>query len=119
LKTIAQFPLCHMRNCWKRILYNYFLRGFSLASINLVGGLALLIFGVVFGIVKWIVLAEQSVLASPGTVMLAGLPVILGSELFLNFVAFDMANVPHSAIHERLQAYGRHRLPNATEPTQS
>jgi dolichol-phosphate mannosyltransferase len=78
----------------------------------------LLIFGVVFGIVKWIVLAEQSVYASSGTVMLAGLPVILGSELFLNFVAFDMANIPRDPIHERLQAYERRRRDPSTEPAQ-
>ena len=83
LKTLVQFPLCHARNCWKRILYNYFLRGFSIASVNLVAGLALLIFGVLFGAIKWIGGAESSVVASPGTVMLAGLPVILGCQLLL------------------------------------
>jgi dolichol-phosphate mannosyltransferase len=106
LKALVQFPLYHARNCWKRILYNYFLRGFSLASINLVAGLALLIFGVAFGAVQWIAAAEASVLASAGTVMVAGLPVILGCQLLLNFVAFDMANIPQSPIHRRLQLYG-------------
>ena len=115
LKTLVQFPLCHARNCWKRILYNYFLRGFSMASINLVGGLALLIFGVVFGAVKWVGGAEANVLASAGTVMLAGLPVILGCQLLLNFIAFDMANIPHSPIHQRLQAYGRRRPESPAE----
>ena len=103
LKTLVQFPLCHARNCWKRILYNYFLRGFSIASVNLVAGLALLIFGVLFGAVKWVGGVESSVVASPGTVMLAGLPVILGCQLLLNFVAFDMANSPHNPIHRQLR----------------
>ena len=104
LWSLAQFPLYHARNCWKRILYNYFLRGFSLASINLVGGLALTLFGVVFGLMKWVQGAETSALASAGTVMLAGLPVILGCQLLLNFVAFDMANIPRGPIHRRLIA---------------
>ncbi len=109
LRTLVQFPLCHARNCWKRILYNYFLRGFSIASINLVGGLALLIFGVVFGAIKWIGGAERNILASPGTVMVAGLPVILGCQLLLSFIAFDMANIPRSPIHPRLQICGCRR----------
>jgi len=104
IRTLAQFPLYHARNLWKRILYNYFLRGFSMASINLVGGLALLIFGVVFGMIKWIGGVEMNVLASSGTVMLAALPVIIGCEMLLNFIAFDMANIPHSPIHLRLHS---------------
>lgn len=103
LKSLLEFPWCHARNCWKRILYNYFLRGFSIASVNLVAGLALLLFGVLFGAVKWVGGAESSVVASAGTVMLAGLPVILGCQLLLNFVAFDMANGPHNPIHRQLQ----------------
>jgi dolichol-phosphate mannosyltransferase len=115
LRTLAQFPLYHARNCWKRILYNYFLRGFSIASINFVGGLALLIFGMVFGVIKWVGGAERSILASPGTVMLAGLPVILGCQLLLNFVAFDMANIPRSPIHLRLPIYGSRRSESPSE----
>ncbi len=109
VKALVQFPLFHARNLAKRILYNYFLRGFSMASIHLVAGLALLILGVAFGTVRWIRGAELNLLASPGTVMLAALPVILGCQLLLNFIAFDMANIPHSAIHPRLQMHGRRR----------
>ena len=55
MKAFVQFPIYHARNCCKRIFYNYFLRGFSVASINLVVGFALLLFGVIFGVVEWIV----------------------------------------------------------------
>jgi hypothetical protein len=34
--------------------------------------------------------------------MLAALPVILGMQFLLNFIAFDMANVPRDPIHQRL-----------------
>ena len=119
LGTLVQFPLLHARNCWKRIFYNYFLRGFSMASINLVAGFALLIFGVVFGLTKWVGGAESSVLASPGTVMLAGLPVLLGGQLLLNFIAFDMANVPRVPIHRRLQSYQCRRPDHPAAPASS
>jgi glycosyltransferase involved in cell wall biosynthesis len=107
MKSLVQFPLYHARNFGKRILYNYFLRGFSMASIQLFAGLALLILGVVFGTLQWIRGAEMNLLASPGTVMLAALPVILGCQLLLNFIAFDMANIPHIALHPRLQVHAR------------
>ncbi len=103
-----QFPIYHARNCCKRIFYNYFLRGFSVASINLMLGLALLTFGVIFGLSKWIAAARQNVTASSGTVMLAALPVIVGSQLLLSFLSFDMANVPRTPIHPKL---GPHESP--------
>jgi hypothetical protein len=34
--------------------------------------------------------------------MLAALPVILGMQLLLSFVAYDMAAVPRDPIHKRL-----------------
>jgi dolichol-phosphate mannosyltransferase len=103
LRALVQFPLYHARSCLKRIFYNYFLRGFSLASINLVVGVALLVFGVVFGTIEWVLSAERNVPASAGTVMLAALPLILGSQLLLSFLSFDMANVPREPIHRKFR----------------
>ena len=103
-RAAVQFPIYHARNCCKRIFYNYFLRGFSVASINLVLGLALLTFGVIFGLSQWIMAARQHVTASSGTVMLAALPVIVGSQLMLSFLSFDMSSVPRTAIHPKLRS---------------
>ncbi len=103
MKAFVQFPIYHLRNCCKRIFYNYFLRGFSVASINLVVGFALLLFGLIFGVTEWIVAAQRQVPASSGTVMLAALPVIIGSQLLLSFLSFDMANVPREPLHPRIR----------------
>jgi hypothetical protein len=62
----------------------------------------LLTFGLVFGMQQWIRSAQLEQVASSGTVMLAALPVILGMQFLLNFIAFDMANVPRDPIHHRL-----------------
>src|SRR6185437_2792210 len=48
-----QFLRGNIRNCLKRIIYNYFLRGFSVASLELVVGLVFLIFGLIFGEQRW------------------------------------------------------------------
>jgi dolichol-phosphate mannosyltransferase len=103
MKAFVQFPIYHARNCTKRIFYNYFLRGFSVASINLVVGFALLLFGLIFGVTEWIAAAQRQVPASSGTVMLAALPVIIGSQLLLSFLSFDMANVPREPLHPRIR----------------
>lgn len=94
LKVLWQFPIYHARNLGKRIFYNYFLRDFNAASINLVLGGTLIAFGVFFGIWRWLQGASLHVVASPGTVMLAALPVILGFQAVLSFVQFDVTNVP-------------------------
>jgi len=107
LKSLVQFPVYHLRNFLKRLFYNYFLRNFSIASVNLVAGLAMLTFGIVFGTVEWIQAYTSGQLASAGTVMLAALPVILGIQLILNFIGYDMASVPQSPIHRKLLPSGR------------
>ena len=107
--ALVRFPFLHARNFFKRIFYNYFLRGFSIASVNLLVGLVLTSFGLVFGVTHWVAAAESNVLASPGTVMLAALPIILGTQLVLSFVSFDMENVPRDPIHRRLPADARRR----------
>lgn len=100
--SLFEFPLAHLRNTFKRLFYNYYLRNFSLASIQLVLGILLLTFGTTFGAVHWIRNAMAGQLTGSGTVMLAALPFILGAQLLLNFIAYDMANIPKNPIHRRL-----------------
>ena len=90
----GQFLIKHLREMVKRIFYNYLLRDFSLASVQLLAGSAMLLFGVVFGMVHWYDSLASGHIASTGTVMVAVLPIILGFQLLLNFLAFDMANEP-------------------------
>lgn len=102
-KILFDFLSKHARNTGKRIFYNYFLRDMSLASIELVGGLALLLGGLVTGAYFWIEASAAGVPTSAGRVMLSALPVILGLQLLLGFIAFDIASVPRRAIHRLLR----------------
>ncbi len=38
MQALVWFPLCHLRNYSKRLFYNYFLRDFNIASVNLLIG---------------------------------------------------------------------------------
>lgn len=100
--AFLSFPFLHLRNFIKRLFYAYFLRGFSVASLNLVLGIALIAFGATFGMQRWTEVAQAGIAASPGTVMLAALPVLVGLQLLLAFAAHDMALVPRKAIHPYL-----------------
>jgi dolichol-phosphate mannosyltransferase len=101
-KCLLTFPGLHARNILKRIFYCYFLRNFSIASLNLVFGLLLAGFGLTFGLEEWIAAAISGTAATAGTVMLSALPFLLGVQLLLSFLANDMAMTPRESIHGRL-----------------
>ncbi len=103
LREIPRFALAHFRNFVKRIGYNYFLRNFSIATIELVLGLALASFGVCYGLANWGFYQA----ATAGTVMVAALPVLVGIQLLLAFLAYDIESVPSQSLHPRLKASGR------------
>ena len=101
-RVFGEFLSKHARNTFKRIVYNYFLRDFTIASVELIAGLALLLFGTTYGIVNWIASARIGIETPPGTVMLAALPVLLGLQLLLAFIGFDVASTPRRVIHPLL-----------------
>lgn len=100
LREIPRFASAHMRNFAKRICYNYFLRNFSLASLELALGMLLLLFGVAYGLANW----GMDEPATAGTVMIAALPIIIGFQLLLAFINYDIQSVPRAALHPRLLA---------------
>lgn len=102
-KSIPEFFIKHMINMSKRIIYNYFLRDFSLASLEIVFGLLLFFFGVGFGAVAWRTSLETGEPATAGTVMLATLPILMGLQLILAFLAYDIANEPDQALYPLIQ----------------
>lgn len=98
LRMVPHFLRRHLANTAKRIFYSYFLRDFSAASLELLAGVVLLGFGLVFGTVTWATNANAGVLTPTGSVMLAVLPILLGLQFLLAFVNYDVANVPSEPI---------------------
>jgi glycosyltransferase involved in cell wall biosynthesis len=99
---LGEFALKHARNFVKRIFYSYFLRGFSIASVNLVVGGVLMSAGTWWGFVAWAGASRADTFASSGQVMLAALPILIGVQLVLAFLSYDMASTPRDALHPRL-----------------
>ena len=97
-RVVRDFPCKYAAATVKRILYAYFLRDFNAGTLQLASGLLLLTFGVVFGVWKWIALSIEGFTATSGTVMLAALPVLIGVQLLLGALQFDIQNVPRAPL---------------------
>jgi glycosyltransferase involved in cell wall biosynthesis len=100
-RIVTEFSVKHMRNFFKRLFYNYYLRNMSLASIELPLGVLLLLFGLVFGTTHWIAASRLGQATPAGTVMVAALPMIMGVQLILAFLAYDIASVPRRPLHKK------------------
>lgn len=101
-RVLAEFAFKHARNLSKRIAYNYFLRDLSIASLELLFGGALMLFGVLYGAWHWWLSISTGQTAATGVVMLAAMPVLVGLQLVLAFLAYDIASVPRSPLSNRL-----------------
>lgn len=101
---VFEFAFKHLRNFCKRIAYNYFLRDLSIASLELVAAVLLLTFGTAYGLVNWAHSLTSGHQASTGTVMISVLSMLVGIQLLLAFLGYDIANMPRRPLHPRLRA---------------
>lgn len=90
----------HTQNLCKRIFYNYYLRDMSLASIELPIGLCLFTFGCIFGAYHWNLSSQTGQTTAPGTVMIAGLSLLMGLQLILAFLSYDISSIPRRPLHQ-------------------
>lgn len=102
-RVIGEFARKHLANTAKRIFYSYYLRSFNIASIEILVGIVFLVFGTWFGASQWLAGSRMNVPATSGTVMVAALPVIVGVQLILAFLGYDLQNVPREILHRRLE----------------
>lgn len=107
-RIVTEFVAKHVRNFFKRVFYNYYLRNMSLASIELPLGTGLLAFGAIYGSTRWLESAQLGTTTPAGTVMVAALPVLMGVQLILAFLAYDIASVPRRPIHKLIQFRSQH-----------
>jgi dolichol-phosphate mannosyltransferase len=98
-KILGEFLFKHVRNFIKRIFYNYYLRDMSLASIELPLGILMVLFGASYGGWHWLISIQEGELATAGVVMISALPILMGLQLVLAFLAYDINSVPRRPIH--------------------
>lgn len=102
-QAIVEFALKHAKNFFKRLFYNYYLRDLSLASFELPVGVTLFILGSSYGAYHWLRSYYMDLTTPAGTVMLAAILVLLGTQLILAFFGSDIANVPTRPISRSLR----------------
>ena len=107
-RIVTEFVAKHFRNFFKRVFYNYYLRNMSMASIELPLGSAMLAFGTAYGLNAWLESARDGTTTPAGTVMVAALPVLMGVQLILAFLAYDIAAVPRRPIHKTIWSRTKH-----------
>ncbi len=101
-RVLPEFLFKHSRNFAKRFFYNYVLRDMSLATLEFVVGLAMLLFGIVYGGINWYASIASGQPATSGTIMIASLPIISGIQFLLAFFAYDISSGPSQPIGDLL-----------------
>jgi hypothetical protein len=89
----------HGRNFLKRLVYNYYLRDMSIASLELLAGTSLILFALLFGGWDWTQSLLHGTQTALGTVMLPTVALVSGIQFMLAFLGYDIARVPGRALH--------------------
>jgi len=93
-KTLIGFPPRLLVALLRRIILRYYLFDFNVASVYILFGLPLFLFGALYGLVNFIKYGSSHVPAPTGTVVIPTLMIILGFQLLLAAISFDVANYP-------------------------
>jgi glycosyltransferase involved in cell wall biosynthesis len=101
-RVLFEFPIKLTLTFLRRIVLRYFIFDFSMMSVYLLTGIPLLLFGLIFGISKWIHYAELGIPAPTGTVILPTLSVILAIQILLSAVEIDINAAPRKPITDPL-----------------
>ena len=101
-RVLFEFPYKLVNTFFRRMILRYFIFDFSMMSIYLLTGIPLLLFGLIFGTIKWIQYARIGIPAPTGTVILPTLAVILAIQILLSAIEIDLHATPRKAISKAL-----------------
>jgi len=93
-RTLLGFPPKLLKAFIRRIILKYFLFDFNIASVYMLFGIPLFLFGLIYGIINYIEYGTSQTPAPTGTVVIPTLLIILGFQLLLAAVSFDISNYP-------------------------
>jgi dolichol-phosphate mannosyltransferase len=100
-RILWDFPFKLLRLIARRVALQYFLFDVNLGSLYLVLGSLLMFGGTAWSVYQWILSVITHVDRSTGTVMLGVLPFLMGFQLLLNALMFDVQFAQRTA-HELL-----------------
>lgn len=98
-KVIPELMNLLFRGFWRRIWYRYVLWSFSPVALLLIFGLLLFLVGL--GIAIWVCFqVASSVVATAATVMLAALPLMIGTQMLISALQLDIQASPSRPEYE-------------------
>jgi dolichol-phosphate mannosyltransferase len=109
-KTIIQFPFLYLNRLSKRIFYNYYIRDFNIGSLGILLGSLTFGFGLVFGIYHWIHSSMLNIETPLGTIILASTSILIGFQLLLTALNYDISNTPKNVISKNNQYLMKKKL---------
>ncbi len=92
--TAFKFPPKLLKGTLKRFFFKYLIYDFNMVSMYTLIGFPLLLWGVFYGLFKWIQNYYLGVETPAGTVMLSVLPLILGTQFILAAINIDIESTP-------------------------
>ena len=101
-RSIFEFSAKLLRTFLRRLVLKNLLYDFSMASIYMFTGVPLLLFGLLFGISKWIQYSKIGEAAPTGTVMLPTLSLIVGIQFFIAAIEIDLRSIPKEPLSGQL-----------------
>lgn len=93
-KVLLEFPIRHNVNFLKRIFYRYYLREWNIGSFELPLSLVLLVSGAVFGLTSYLNAIDAGRATTAGQVTASAVAIILGVQLLLSFLSYDVQSEP-------------------------
>lgn len=93
-KVLLEFPWRHSVNTLKRIFYRYYLREWNVGSFELPFGILLILFGTWFGLNSFLSATAAGVGTTAGQATGSALSLILGFQLLLSFISYDVQSEP-------------------------
>lgn len=100
-RVLWEFPIKYLNRFLKRFFYCYLIRDFNAGTMQMLGGTLSIIIGLVFGIYHWITSYETMSTTPAGTVMISAVLIILGFQLLLGALNFDIQNIPNHPIQKQ------------------
>jgi len=103
IKTIFfDFLYKCIRNTFKRIIYNYYLRDFNIASIQLPIGIIMISYAVIKSFLIYIESGHQIQSTPNGTIMIILLNIIIGLQFIFDFIRTDISSIPVKSINKKI-----------------
>jgi glycosyltransferase involved in cell wall biosynthesis len=90
-KTLFTFPSKLFKAFLRRIWLRYFIYDFNIGSLYIFFGVPLFLFGLIFGIIKWVHYATLQIATPTGTIMIAVISLVLGFQMILAAIQYDIS----------------------------